>query len=232
MKKIIVFFLFFNLSTTLPGQYDFVVKSLLPGIETVPTKEEFILNQATEVVNGQTVIFFELSNSLVDLCYYPKSKGIKCGYLTINDKQFQVKGNYPHQSWGCDLDENSFELAKFNLGNSSYVILTAINWGSGSSTRIVFCHLFDITDKENIQHFPLWSMYGSSHCFGDYNNDGKIDFLQIRYDPEAKDNDVFRLTFSTLTNEKFTKDECKYIIFKRDYVSEGEPKIRPLERNW
>ena len=232
MKEIIIFFLFFNLTTTLFGQYDFVIKSLFPDVKIVPNKEELSLNHVNETVNGQKVTFFELSNSLVDLCYYPKSKNLECGYLTINDKPFEVKGNYPHQSWGCDLDENSFELAKFDLGSSSYIILTAINWGSGRSTRIVFCHLFDITDMENIEHFSLWSMYGSSHCFGDYNNDGKIDFLQIRYAPEARDNDVFRLTFSTINEKEFKAVEDKFITFRREYQDEGLPKIIPIEENW
>ena len=232
MKKTTLLLLNFSLSLTLFGQYDFIVTNLLPDTNNVPINVEYSLNQVDETVNNQKEIFYELSNPLVDLSYHPKGLNLECGYLKINDKVFKVKGGYPHPSWGCDLDENSFELSRFDLGDRRYIILTAINWGSGSSTKIVFCHLFDITDIDNIHYYSLWSMYGSSHCFGDYNNDGNIDFLQIRYAPEAKDNDTFKLNLSTIDEKKFKPVGNKFIIFRREYRNEGLPKIIVTEDNW
>jgi hypothetical protein len=232
MKKILFFNLSFISSFILFGQYDFVVKSLFPNIDALPDKIEFTLIKSTEVQNEQSVDFFELSNSFTDVCYYPKQNEVDCGYFVVGNKEFKVGGNYPHPSWGCDLDENSFELSEFSLQNKKFIALTAINWGSGSSTRIVFCHLFDVTNREEVLHFSLWSMYGSSRCFGDYNADGKIDFLQIRYDQESKDNNFFRMTFSTIEGDQFEEKEDKFIVFKREYQDDDLPKIISVSNKW
>ena len=110
--------------------------------------------------------------------------------------------------------------------------MTCIRYGSGTTTRNVYCNLFDITDPLEVQFFPLWSIYGSSHCFGDYNADGKIDFLEIRYDPEAKSTDIFKLTLTTLDMKEFRREEDKYIIFRREYQREDIPRIITIEKNW
>lgn len=39
-------------------------------------------------------------------------------------------------------------------------------------------HLFDITDESNIKYYILNSIYGLEECYGDFNNDGKLDFKQ------------------------------------------------------
>lgn len=39
-------------------------------------------------------------------------------------------------------------------------------------------HLFDITDEKNIKYYILNSIYGLEDCYGDFNNDGKLDFKQ------------------------------------------------------
>ncbi|MCC9064129.1 hypothetical protein [Flavobacterium piscisymbiosum] len=39
-------------------------------------------------------------------------------------------------------------------------------------------HLFDITDEKSIKYCILNSIYGLEDCYGDFNNDGKLDFKQ------------------------------------------------------
>lgn len=213
------------------GQYDFVVKSLNihSGVLAIPV--EGIFEQDTEMQEGKEMVIFTFSNPRYDFCYYPKQPGIDCGYFSIGAKLIYVADKYPYNK-GCDFDYGSFRLSELKIEEKQYLILTCISYGSGTTTRYVYCNLFDVSRKGEVQFFPLWSMYGSGLCFGDYNADGKIDFLQIRYDPEAKDNDIFRLTFSTIDGKEFRRVEDKYVIFKREYQAESLPKIVPIEEKW
>ena len=232
--KIIIFcfcFLLFAFYFDCKGQYDFVVKSLSIHSEVVPISLEGDFVKVTEIQAGNEIVLYSFSNPRYDFCYYPKQSGIDCGYFSIDTHLLYVADKYPHDL-GCDLDYGSFELSNLKIGEKEYLILSSIRYGSGTTTRYVCCNLFDITIKDEIQFFPLWSMYGSSSCFGDYNADGKLDFLQIRYDPKSKDNDIYRLTFSTLDGKGFRIDEDKYIVFKREYQDKGLPKIISIEEKW
>lgn len=229
--KIILFLFFIAFFLEGKGQYDFVVESLNVHSEISPTPIEGEFKKSTEKQVGQEIMYYAFSNINYDFCYYPKQPGIDCGYFSIGTHLIYLDNKYPH-NLGCDLDYGSFNLAKLEMGERQYLVLTSIRYGSGTTTRYVYCNLFDVSHKNEIQFFPLWSMYGSSHCFGDYNDDGMIDFLQIRYDPEAKDNDIFRLTFSTIDGQEFKMDEERYIIFRREYQNEGLPKIISIEEKW
>ena len=43
---------------------------------------------------------------------------------------------------------------------------------------IIFEEIIDITDEKNIKYYILNSIYGLEDCYGDFNNDGKLDFKQ------------------------------------------------------
>lgn len=75
-------------------------------------------------------------------------------------------------------------------------------------------------------------MYGSNLCFGDYNNDGNLDFLEIRYDPSSKSTDVYRLTFTTLVDGKFIPVKDKYLVFQREFRNGDLPRITTIEKKW
>ncbi|NJM78668.1 MAG: hypothetical protein HC854_01810 [Flavobacterium sp.] len=44
----------------------------------------------------------------------------------------------------------------------------------------VWCihHLFDLTDEKKIKYYILNSIYSTENSYGDFNNDGKLDFKQ------------------------------------------------------
>ena len=174
---------------------------------------------------------FFLSESGIDIAYYPKQKGVKCGYFEINEFCFLVDGKFIFKNGyhaGCDLDYGSFKVFEMNFKAKKYLLITSINNGSGTSTRYVYCHLFDVSDLDSITYFPLWSIYGSYACFGDFNQDGFLDFLRIRNESNMGDG-YFRATLSTLYRDSFRIDSSHYIIFNRRYDSHWNPVLTVVD---
>lgn len=57
-------------------------------------------------------------------------------------------------------------------------------------------HLFDITDESNIKYYILNSIYGLKECYGDFNNDGKLEFKQKYFylrNSEDKSQDKYKI---------------------------------------
>ncbi len=156
--------------------------------------------------------------------YYPQPDlGSECGYLMVNNEKIDLKGKF-EGNLGCELDVTSFNVYKGSFEGHKYILLTCINTGSGSSTSAVMCNLFDVTNKSAIKYYPLWSKYGSQFCFGDFNKDGELDFLQSRIQGE---NDVLRITLLTLKSSKFKPVAGKYIVVKKTETS-----LKTIERHW
>ena len=103
----------------------------------------------------------------------------ECDYFVLNGSRF-CPNDYIHDWSTCELDVNSFILYKTTYNNHQYLLLTAVNNGSGRSAIYNICLIFDITDLNNIIFYPLWSKYGGKKCFGDFNGDGYIDFIKIK----------------------------------------------------
>lgn len=213
-------------------QYDFIIKSLNLNSNNNPTLIEGLFEKKLESSKQKKIYYYDFSNPNYDFCYYPMQQGISCGYFKVNSQIIEVKNAYPY-NLGCDLDYGSFELSEVNFKNNKYLILTSINNGSGSSTRNVFCNLFDITNLAKIIFHPLWSLYGSKQCFGDFDQDNNLDFLEIRYDHETEsNNDNYRITLTSLNKTEFKRKESKFIVFKREYKKEDLPKITVIEDNF
>lgn len=115
----------------------------------------------------------------IDLIYIYLNE--ECDYFVLNGSRF-CPDDYIHDWSTCELDVNSFILYKTKYNNHQYLLLTAVNNGSGKSTNYTICLLFDITDQNKIVLYPLWSKYGGKECFGDFNKDGYIDFVKIKGD--------------------------------------------------
>lgn len=210
------------------AQYDIYIKSLLEKPELVPEKipGEFVMKRAFDKD------YYEFSDPDFQIFYYPPEND--CGHFSIAGKQYLLKGKHKErEEFGCDLDGQSLEAFQIKLRDCKYLLITSIAETSGKGTRVVFCQLFDVTDKKNVIHYALWSIYGSHLSFGDYNNDGKLDFLETRYEQNAKDDNTFRLNLKTLSRDKKTFEAVKdkYIIFHQEYT-EGLPKISVIEKHW
>jgi hypothetical protein len=214
-------------SFSVNAQYDVYIKSLLKEPEIVPNKipGEFVMKRVFDKDS------YEFSNLGFQIVYYPPD--VDCGHFSIEGKQYLQKGRYKEsQEFGCDLDAQSMETFEVTVGSRNYLLITSIALTSGKGTRVVFCQLFDVTDKKKVIYFPLWSLYGSHLSFGDYNNDGRLDFLETRYEVGAKDDNTFRVVLKTLDDRQcFQTVKAKYIVFHQEYTDD-QPKISVIEKSW
>jgi hypothetical protein len=191
-----------------------------------PLKGSFFDNVLSKEVNGEKVNYMYIfSNKSIELKYIlPQIDSISdsCDYFLLFNKKFSPSA-YIHDLPACELDINSFKLFKGEFNKRSYILLTAINNGSGKSTTLVFCLLFDITNHQEVKFFPLWSKYGGTSCFGDFNNDGKLDFLKAK-----EENNQLKIILMTLDGEEFRKyDDKHYIIAKK-----SKSGVRIIKKNW
>ncbi|MBZ5858571.1 hypothetical protein [Flavihumibacter profundi] len=215
------------------GQYDTVIRSLIDIPSNSPKKLNGIFKKRTEVHSGERIEYYKFSKSKIDFCYYPKQANVSCGYFKLFGKVF-VTNDRPGFNPSCDLDYGSFELFGFILNNKNYLILNAIRYGSGTTTSFVYCNLFDITNKDDINYCLLSSIYGSGLSFGDYNNDNKIDFLEIVREKDSKSADSFTLLMKTYddTRKNFYLIENKYINFVRHFKSDDSFEILRSDSRW
>ena len=223
--------LILSLSLSVKAQFDFYTKSLVKIPKMVPSalSGEFVMK-----VIKPGHVYYNFSNATLPIFYYPPNVE-DCGYFELFGKHYTGKSKYDIDgNFGCDLDGETFKAFQFKLGNRSYFIITSIANANGRGTLYVFCQLFDITDKKNIIYYPLWSIFGSHLSFGDYNGDGRLDFLEVRNErAHTKDDDTFKLKLKTLNKDQksFEDVKGKYIIFHQEYV-DNSPKITIIEKHW
>lgn len=230
MRKILIIALLLLASTTY-GQYDGFYKSVIKKSNIFnPLKGSFIVNRVkTKIVNGESrklTYSYLFKNQSLKLEYcYPESKSDNgCSYFLLNGYRVNLKGNF-ESDFACDLDVTSFNMYKGQYKGKKYILLTGINNGSGSSTSSIICILFDITNKGGIKYYPLWSKYGGKECFGDFNNDGVLDFLKVR---NEGDDTTLKLTLMSLNKSKF-------LPYKEDYyikLKYNGQKLKVIERHW
>ncbi|NJO24540.1 MAG: hypothetical protein HC867_00320 [Bacteroidia bacterium] len=215
------------------GQYDTIIKSLVETPSNCPQRLNGSFKKNKEIQSGEKIEYYKFSKSKTDFCYYPKQANINCGYFRLFGKVFALNDKFEN-NLSCDFDYGSFELYRYSLNKRNYLILNAIRYGSGTTTRFVYCNLFDITNKDSIIYYPLASIYGSGFSFGDYNNDGRLDFLQIEYDKSSKSVDDFVMKMRTLneSNQVFDLVEGKYITFSRQYRNDNSFVILKTKTDW
>lgn len=177
-------------------------------------------------VDGERVNYmYTFSDKSIKMSYVlsqANSISDSCDYFLLFNKKF-CPSEYIHDLPACELDINSFRLFKGVYNKHTYLLLTAINNGSGKSSTFVFCFLFDITDYNAIISYPLWSKYGGTSCFGDFNNDGKLDFLKVR-----EKNDQLNMSIMMLDGDKFREyDDMHYIVAQKTKAG-----IRIIKMNW
>ena len=191
-----------------------------------PVEGSFFDNVSSKDVNGEKVNYmYTFRDKSIELKYIlPQIDSISdsCDCFVLFNQKF-CPSAYIHDLSACELDISSFNLFKGVFNKRTYLLLTAINNGSGKSATLVFCFLFDITNPYEVKFFPLWSKYGGTSCFGDFNNDGKLDFLKVK-----EENNQLKMVLMTLDGDEFRKyDNDHYIIAKK--TKSG---VRILKRNW
>ena len=222
MRKYLILFILFILWNHPKCQ---LIESLnLPSsIEFSKIEGDFIKKQFSQ--DGKNYECYEFSSAIVDLSYYPLQSNIDCGYFLLNENKFELR-LYLNQI-ACDLDYASFEVFMLEMKTDSFILVNSIGNVSGTATRRVFINLFKISGTE-IKYFPLTSLYGFEKNFGDFNKDGQLDYIETFYD---KVDPYYKIIFSTLQNDQFTKDEKKFIRFKK-IINSGTIKTKIIEKKW
>ncbi len=170
-----------------------------------------------ETIDNQKIAYlFRFSNKLISIAYrQPKQSELSdtaCGYFEINNSVVKMAGLFP-DDFACEIDINSINVYTTQFHNKKYLLITAINKGSGLSASTIVMNLFDITNPSVILYYPLWSIYGNPSCFGDYNKDGVLDFLQVR---STGKNSIFKIEFTSLKGNHFIPSmKNYYMIVKR-----------------
>lgn len=218
-------FIMINLSAY--SQMETIIHSLnkKSNITVKVIKGDFLREKVSQ--NNREIEHLKFSNLLYNIAYTPSQSNIECGYFTINKQRFDLK-NSSLINPSCDLDDKSFELYQIKLRRKKYLLLTCVGNVSGNATRRVFCNLFNITSEKSIKFYPLYALCGSSLNFNDFNSDGNLDFLQIRYN---KFDPNYIITFTSLKGNSFIEDTTKFIKIQK-VIDSGNIKFKILKKKW
>lgn len=207
------------------SQYDFIAKQLVTSGQVKASKQNW---EFKNTIQGE-IYYSKLLSSVFPLTY---SYDGNCSRFEIKGKVFELN-KYYGQGFACDLDfkvPESYQFYEFSFGNKRYFALQCINNGSGSSTSLIFTHLFEIM-KDNVLYFPLWSRYGSIACLGDFNKDSILDFLKIRNNEIQTGTDTFKATLMSLDSSGISfKDipKSNEWYFKRVYTKKNRIEIKMI----
>lgn len=230
MKKLICLSLCLSAIQTYAQQYNDYYRSIVnaPTIFKIVNgsfkASDFKVGKVNEVIKNVPYKYsFDVLGVKLQYCYPKVGSDSACSYFIVNNQRIEIKGKF-EGDFACDLDISSFHVYQGTFKGRRYILLTCTNTGSGSSTSSVICNLFDLTNLRAIKYYPLWSKYGSKFSFGDFNKDGKLDFLQSRIQGE---NEVLRISLLTLNAGKFKNEVDKYIIVKQTKSS-----LKVIEQHW
>lgn len=217
------------------SQYNFIVDKLFgkqDSLKFLKIEGNFTIEATDKSENEKLKIYDFKNKENIQLKYYNANEQGLCDAFSIFNKKISMKGSFEDDRIACNLDISSFEIYKFCFHNKKYLLIQSIRLGSGTATSLIIFHLFDITNLNSIKYYPLWSMYGSTSCFADFNHDGKLDFLNIRDNWKSTGSNTFKATISKIDEtSKLNPDEGKYAIFKKTYDKNDDITITVLEKH-
>lgn len=182
-----------------------------------------------DTINGENVNYmYQFSDSLYIEVWFPfDTNSSKCNYFSISHQQINIEGLFDND-FACELEIASLSVYKTEFYNKKYLLVTGINSGSGDYTTSVICNLFDIANHKKIIYYPLWSKYGGTSCFGDFNNNGKLDFLKVRNYQGSRS--TYIVTIMELTNDSFINiDEAKYFLIVKKQSNDS---FKVIKKKW
>jgi hypothetical protein len=225
-NPVMIIVLCFLLASDIMAQYDLEWSKEL---QARPLFKEIkrVFNERT--IDSMHVISAKINGHDVKCCLYDTHSKGKSSYFLIDEQKLEtakVFDGLPTE----DLCDRFFKVYTCNFQHRKYLLILTNYSDNHLCQYDVLCNLFDVTDKLHIMYFPLWSVYGGARCFGDFNHDGKLDFLKIR---RIEGNDFrCKITLITLENEKFQPlDQDKhFIIF--EFPENLKFKYRRLQKEW
>lgn len=120
-----------------------------------------------------------------------------------------------------DLDILNASLFECTAFKKNYFCIISGGTGlykSGTFQEIKFFVLIDITDKNNIVFYELFSRASSIHSIGDFNKDGVLDFLYVEND--SLKSKTYLVTLYTIQGKQFIpifkKSKNYFMVLKQD----------------
>ena len=207
------------LTTTATGQFNKLLRGVFSseGLfkelrgEFKPILYEGVVNETNTLP-----YVFAFSNRELPINFYRTRESeltdTSCNYFVINRQQIVLKGKFV-RDFACDMDVSSFKVYNATLNSRKYLLISGITSGSGVAGTTVILLLFDVTDLNSIKYFPLWTKFGDALSFSDFNNDGNLDFIDIK---PYQDRDHFKANFTTLRGDKFITIEGSFKVLRYD----------------
>ncbi|AZQ62971.1 hypothetical protein EI427_12190 [Flammeovirga pectinis] len=154
--------------------------------EPVNVKSELFPTSSNEVgdttftIYGDASVPFKIyfvNGAQYDNIFNPNPTGI-----ILNGREF---------NFFCSMEKsirqnysNVLEAKEFDYLGKSYLMLISFREDClGDNCRYRCYNVFDITDKGSIRQTSFSSLFQGTDSFGDYNNDGKLDFLRVAPKP-------------------------------------------------
>ncbi|MBD0404593.1 hypothetical protein [Flammeovirga sp. EKP202] len=154
--------------------------------EPVQVKRELFPTSSSEVgdttftIYGDASIPFKIyfvNGPQYDNIFNPNPTGIILGDREFNffcSMEKSIRQNY----------SNVLEAKEFDYLGRSYLMLISFREDClGDNCRYRCYNVFDITDPTRILQTSFSSLFQGTDSFGDYNNDGKLDFLRVAPKP-------------------------------------------------
>lgn len=190
--RIITFFYLVLSSQFVVGQYSDIAKQIQSRKGSIFSKR--IQGTTKNILrNGYWVTYFKSYSNELNFKY--SADGVS-NYFIINNQTINLQDSI--DMFINELDPNSFVVYKFYFQGKKYFVLETLSSIPGKS--IASSVIFYLFRFESGQLFTthVWSKYGSINCFGDFDNDGDLNFLKIR---------------SKLYNENINKFEANYLSY-------------------
>ncbi|MBB6459914.1 SPOR domain-containing protein [Flammeovirga kamogawensis] len=147
--------------------------------ELFPTSSDEV-GDTTFTIYGDASVPFKIyfvNGAQYDNIFNPNPTGI-----ILNGREF---------NFFCSMEKsirqnysNVLEAKEFDYLGKSYLMLISFREDClGDNCRYRCYNVFDITDKQSIRQTSFSSLFQGTDSFGDFNNDGKLDFLRVAPKP-------------------------------------------------
>jgi len=154
---------------------------------------------------------------LNDIYYYKVDNGRNStDIIKINNIQNELLVCLNFNNIHLDLDITDAGMYEINFLLKKFLCIISKGAGlyqSGSYQEINFYVLIDITDRDNPKYYNYFSRCSSIYSFGDFNGDGRLDFLKSElYNKEAN---CYKVVPYTVKNEHLYPFSNTYLILKK-----------------
>lgn len=180
-----------------PIEYETIADSLIVSSEAINKENAGTILDVINLPPPYDYIFFKRYNYL-----NPEQPYIFRDSLLIMNTAFGIDNLFNGNKF--DALQEPLHLSylcgyRFNICMKSYIALYFFDYTMPNSNPNFYITLFDITDPDKITAYALAEQASyTPYCFGDFNNDGKLDYIQWEFEEPV-------MEVYTLENKTFHK---------------------------